>query len=161
MCCFHKDYFCAAAWKWAWRADKVLFFVSAGLWVYPSPLSVAKLHPCMSYHRHICTKYAMKLCDSCTIGAICPSPTFVVFPLAVRWGSMSVRQLYPVGCLSLPLARFSYLCQLVTTVTRAQQFMTLSLKKTKHLFFKDFLLSLVKIFFQFLCQSLFQIFSFT
>ena len=107
--------------KWAWRADKVfylfIFFVTVGLGVYPSPLSVAKLHPRMSYHRHICRKYAMKLCGSFTIGPSAPPPppppppppTFIAFLSAVCRGSMSVGQLHPVGRLSLSFFFFFFL----------------------------------------------------
>lgn len=70
----------------------VLFFVTAGLWVYPSPLSVAKLHTRMSYHRHICTKYAMKLCGPCTIRATCPLPPLCrLLGLHVSWTALPSR----------------------------------------------------------------------
>lgn len=69
---FSKKVFLCRGLKVSVKSRQSMFFVTVGLWVYPSPLSVAKLHPRMSYHRHICRKYAMKLCGSCTTGAICP-----------------------------------------------------------------------------------------
>lgn len=129
---FSKKVFLCRGLKVSVKSRQSMFFVTVGLWVYPSPLSVAKLHPRMSYHRHICRKYAMKLCGSCTTGAICPPPpTVAAFPPAVCWGSMSVGRLYPVDGLSLPLVCFSYLCQLAKTGTWAQRSMTLNLTKTQ------------------------------
>lgn len=84
--------------------------------VHPSPLSVAKLHPRMTYRRHICRKYAMKLCGSCTIGAFLP-------PLrcpAVCWGAVSEPDSFTQRVSSLSHQLASYLCQRVKTGTWLQ-----------------------------------------
>lgn len=41
---------------------------------YPSGLSVAQCPPRSSYHRHICRKYAVKLCGSCLTTGANPNP---------------------------------------------------------------------------------------
>lgn len=120
--CFHEKVFLCRGLKVSVKSSEV-FFVTVGLGVYPSPLSVAKLRPRMSYHRHICRKYAMKLCGSCTIRAICPPTTHTHLRSLPSCTPLGLRVSETALPSRLPLASMSYLCQLVKTTTWAQQSM--------------------------------------
>ncbi|KAI9541215.1 hypothetical protein NQZ68_032999 [Dissostichus eleginoides] len=81
------------------------FFVTVGLWVYPSPLSVAKLHPSLELPQTHLQKIRHEIVWLLHHRGHPPPPpqptaSSRAFPPAVLWGSVSLRQLHPVGCLS-------------------------------------------------------------
>lgn len=116
VCFFIKKYFSLKV-----SVFFCLFTVGLG-GVYPSPLSVAKLHRRMSYHRHICRKYAMKLCGSCTTRAICPLPPSEPSFLLSAGASCQLDSSTQQACLSLSWGSFSYMA--VKTGTQAQNIQT-------------------------------------